>query len=115
MAEYESVIAGIDLAKDADTRKIHIKFDSSWWSDMRRECLRLRMTITRYMEEVRRRIAKIDNINFEQVPRAKNERADTLARLSSFPKINLHGRVCVEIGRAFEFVQKWSMRFVTLP
>ena len=79
-AEYEDLVAGLDLAKAADAENmiIHCDFEvitSQINGDY--ECINERMK--KYLEEVKNRISSLE-VKFIQIPREENECADLLAK-----------------------------------
>ena len=92
-AEYEALVAGLDLARAAGATNVVIYCDSQvitnqingdyeWKSE--------RMKL--YLDQVRRRV---DNLQAKiiQIPRGENEQADRLAKAVSVEHMVTHGNV----------------------
>ena len=82
-AEYEALVAGLDLAKAAGAEKVVVHYDSQVVTSQINggyECKNKRMK--RYLEEVKNRIGSLE-VRFIQIPRGKNECADRLAKAAS--------------------------------
>ena len=79
-AEYEALVAGLDLAKAAGAKSIVLHCDSQVVTSQINgdyECKNERMK--RYLEEVRNRISSLE-VRFVQIPREENKCADRLAK-----------------------------------
>ena len=79
-AEYEALVAGLDLAKAADVENMIIHCDSEVITSQINgdyECRNERMK--KYLEEVKNRISSLE-VKFVQIPREENECADLLAK-----------------------------------
>ena len=82
-AEYEPLVAGLDLIKAAATENVVVHCDSQVITSQINsgyECKNERMK--RYLEEVRNRISNLE-VRFVQIPRDENECADRLAKAAS--------------------------------
>ena len=82
-AEYEALVAGLDLAKAAGAENIIVHCDSQVVTSQINgdyECKNNRMK--RYLEEVKYRISNLE-VEFIQIPREENEWADHLAKAAS--------------------------------
>ena len=82
-AEYEALVAGLDLAKAAGAENVVLHYDSQVVTSQINgsyECKNERMK--RYLEEVRNRISNLE-VRFVQIPRDENECADRLAKAAS--------------------------------
>ncbi|XP_030964538.1 uncharacterized protein LOC115985779 [Quercus lobata] len=83
VAEYEALVAGLDLARAAGAKNIIVHCDSQVVTSQINgdyECKNDRMK--RYLEEVKYRINSLE-VEFIQVPREENEWADQLAKAAS--------------------------------
>ena len=79
-AEYEALVAGLDLAKAADAENMIIHCDSEVITSQINgdyECRNERMK--KYLEEVKNRISSLE-VKFIQIPREENECADLLVK-----------------------------------
>ena len=75
-AEYEALVAGLDLVKAAGAENMVIHYDSQVVTcqiNGRYECKNERMK--RYLEEVKNRTSNLQ-VRFVQIPRAENEYVD---------------------------------------
>ena len=82
-AEYEALVAGLDLAKAAGAENMIIHCDSQVITSQINddyECRNERMK--KYLEEVKSRISSFE-VKFVQIPREENECADRLAKVAS--------------------------------
>ena len=82
-AEYEALIAGLDLAKATGAENVIIHCDSQVITSQVNgdfECRNERMK--KYLEEVKGRTAGL-KVKFVQIPREENECADHLAKAAS--------------------------------
>ena len=82
-AEYEALVAGLDLARAADAENMIMHCDSQVIISQINgdyECRNERMK--KYLEEVKSRISGLE-VKFIQIPREENECADRLAKAAS--------------------------------
>ena len=82
-AEYEALVAGLDLAKATGTENMIVHCDSQVITSQINgdyECRNERMK--KYLEEVKNRIGSL-RVKFVQIPREENECADRLAKAAS--------------------------------
>ena len=82
-AEYEALVAGLDLAKAAGAENVVVHCDSHVVTSQINggyECKNERMK--RYLEEVKNRISSLE-VRFIQIPRGENECVDRLAKATS--------------------------------
>ena len=82
-AEYEALMAGLDLAKAAGAENMIMHCDSQVITSQINgdyECRNERMK--KYLEEVKNRIGSLE-VKFVQIPREENECADCLAKAAS--------------------------------
>ena len=82
-AEYEALLARLDLAKVADAKNMIVHCDSQVITSQINgdyECRNERMK--KYLEEVKNRIGSLE-VKFVQIPREENECADRLAKAAS--------------------------------
>ena len=87
-AEYEALVAGLDLAKAAGTENMIIHCDSQVITSQVNgdyECRNERMK--KYLEEVKSRTGGLE-VKFVQIPREENECADRLAKAASAEFMN---------------------------
>ena len=82
-AEYEALVAGLDLTKAAGAENMIIHYDSQVITSQINgdyECRNERMK--KYLEEVKNRISNLE-VKFVQIPREETECADRLAKAHS--------------------------------
>ena len=97
-AEYEALVAGLDLAKAARATSVGIYCDSNVITNQVNgdyECKGERMK--RYLDQVKRRVDDL-KAKIIQIPRGENEQTDRLAKAVSTEHMLTHGNV-------FSFVQ----------
>ena len=82
-AEYEALVAGLNLAKAADAENMVVHCDSQVITSQinsNYECKNERMK--KYLEEMKNQIGSLE-VKFVQIPREENECADRLAKAAS--------------------------------
>ena len=82
-AEYEALVAGLDLVKVAGAGNMIVHYDSQVITSQingEYECRSERMK--KYLEEVKNRINSLE-VKFVQIPRKENKCADRLAKAAS--------------------------------
>ena len=92
-AEYEALVAGLDLAKAASAENMIVHCDSQVITSQINgdyECRNERMK--KYLEEVKSRISSLE-VKFIQIPREENECADRLAKAASAEFMNASKQV----------------------
>ncbi|XP_073031230.1 uncharacterized protein [Primulina eburnea] len=83
-AEYEALIAGIKLALSAGARSLVVHSDSQLVVNQVKGTYEAKEEkMTEYVTRVNELLALIESYDIKQVPRAKNEVADRLAKLAS--------------------------------
>ena len=101
-AEYEALVAGLDLARAAGAKNMIIHCDSQVITSQINgdfECRNERMK--KYLEEVKGRIVSLE-VKFVQIPREENECVDRLAKAASAEFMNAPKQV-------LSFVQTCSL------
>ena len=86
-AEYEALVAGLDLAKAAGAGNMIVHCDSQVITSQingKYECKSERMK--KYLEEVKNRISSV-GVKFVQIPKEENKCADRLAKATSTESI----------------------------
>ena len=92
-AEYEALVAGLDLTKAARAMSVVIYYDSQVVTNQvngNYECKGERMK--RYLDQVKRRVDDL-KAKFIQIPRGENEQADCLAKAASAKHMITHDNV----------------------
>ena len=82
-AEYEALVAGLDLAKATGAENMIIHYDSQViTSQINSDYERRNERMKKYLEEVKGRTSGLE-VKFVQIPREENECADCLAKAAS--------------------------------
>ena len=92
-AEYEALIAGLDLAKSVGAMSVVIYCDSQFITNQKNgdyECKGESMKS--YLDQVKRRVDDL-KAKIIQIPKGENEQADRLAKAASAEHIITHGSV----------------------
>ncbi|XP_024038334.1 uncharacterized protein LOC112097367 [Citrus clementina] len=89
-AEYEALIAGLELAKAVKADRVNIRTDSQLVANHVSERFQPRKEkMEQYLKIVRQMMGKFETVEVIQIPREQNSRADILARMAAVadPKI----------------------------
>ena len=101
-AEYEALVAGLNLAKAVGAESVVIYCDSQVVTNQVNgdyECKNERMW--RYLDQVRKRVSDL-KAKVIQIPRGENEQADRLAKAAS-------GEHMITLGNVLSFVQFYPL------
>ena len=101
-AEYEALVAGLDLAKAAGAENMIVHCNSQVITSQingKYECRSERMK--KYLEEVKNRIGSLE-VKFVQIPREENEYADHLAKAT-------FAEFMIATEHVLSFVQTFSL------
>jgi len=99
-AEYEAILAGLNLANDLGAREATCKSDSQLVvGQIKGEFEVKEPLLQRYYHTVHNVMAKFDTVAVQHIPREENERADALSRLTS-SKRQSHHRSVVQVRLA---------------
>ncbi|XP_052292047.1 uncharacterized protein LOC127900835 [Citrus sinensis] len=83
-AEYEALIAGLELAKAVRADKVKIRTDSQLVANYISERFQPREEkMEQYLKIVRRMMGKFEAVEVIQIPREQNSRADILAKMAA--------------------------------
>ncbi|KAK0589707.1 hypothetical protein LWI29_017611 [Acer saccharum] len=83
-AEYEALIAGLDLAKSLSVKIIKVRSDSQLVVRQVNGTYEARdQRMSAYLNKVKKLQSPFDEFSIEQIPRSENTRADALANLGS--------------------------------
>lgn len=83
-AEYEALIAGLELAKEVRANKVKIRTDSQLVANYISEVFELKdEKMGQYLRRVRQMIKKFESMDIVQIPRSQNYRANILARMAA--------------------------------
>ena len=92
-AEYEALVAGLDLAKVAGAENMIIHCDSQVITSQINDDYKCRNErMKKYLEEVKNRISSLE-VKFVQIPREENECADRFAKAASAEFMNASKQV----------------------
>nr|XP_027120710.1 uncharacterized protein LOC113737727 [Coffea arabica] len=97
-AEYEALIAGLQLARRLGAQRIHVRSDSQLVvCQVLGEYEAKDETMQRYLSKVHQLIAYFESFEVQRIPRSQNRRADALSRLASTSFSDLNKTVLVEV------------------
>ena len=97
-AEYEALIAGLQLARRLGAQRIHVRSDSQLVvCQVLGEYEAKDETMQRYLSKVHQLIAYFESFEIQRIPRSQNRRADALSRLASTSFSDLNKTVLVEV------------------
>ncbi|XP_027158506.1 uncharacterized protein LOC113760135 [Coffea eugenioides] len=97
-AEYEALIAGLQLARRLGAQQIHVRSDSQLVvCQVLGEYEAKDETMQRYLSKVHQLIAYFESFEVQRIPRSQNRRADALSRLASTSFSDLNKTVLVEV------------------
>ena len=92
-AEYEALVAGLDLTKAAGAENMIIHCDSQVITSQINDDYKCRNErMKKYLEEVKNRISSLE-VKFVQLPRVENECADRLAKAAFVEFMNASKQV----------------------
>ncbi|XP_027158174.1 uncharacterized protein LOC113780841 [Coffea eugenioides] len=97
-AEYEALIAGLQLARRLGAQRIHVRSDSQLViCQVLGEYEPKDETMRRYLSKVHQLTAYFESFEIQRIPRSQNRRADALSRLASTSFSDLNKIVLVEV------------------
>ena len=97
-AKYEALITELSLAKALGARNLIIQANSQLIiGQVKGDFKAKEERMQKYLKIVQRLLQHFDNLDFVQIPRAKNSEVDFLARLASSNDYNVTFELCVEI------------------
>ncbi|XP_056694947.1 uncharacterized protein [Spinacia oleracea] len=112
-AEYEAAIAGIQMCKAADAKKIVLKTDSQLVaSQYRGEYEAREPSMQRYLALMKEAVAQLESFEIQLVPRAENSQADALSKLASSTLQDLERTVMVEVQEEKSIDKKPVVNFI---
>ena len=92
-AEYEALVAGLDLARAAGATSVVIYYDSQVITNqVNRDYECKGEMMKQYLDQVKRRVDDLQ-AKIVQIPRGKNEQANHLAKATSAEHMITHGNV----------------------
>ncbi|KAH9750796.1 Ribonuclease H [Citrus sinensis] len=97
-AEYEALIAGLELAKAVKADRVKIRTDSQLVANHVSERFQPReKKMEQYLKIVRQMMGKFEAVEVIQIPREQNSRADTLARMAAVADPKMPKSVPLEV------------------
>nr|XP_027120400.1 uncharacterized protein LOC113737356 [Coffea arabica] len=97
-AEYEALIAGLQLARRLGAQQIHVRSDSQLVvRQVLGEYEAKDETMQRYLSKVHQLTAYFESFEIQRIPRSQNKQADALSRLASISFSDLNKTVLVEV------------------
>ncbi|GKE58851.1 reverse transcriptase domain-containing protein [Tanacetum coccineum] len=83
-AEYEALIAGLQIAAQMGVRNVHISVDSKLVANqVLGAYVAKEQNIIKYLEKVKSLVSSFASFSISQVPRSKNKKADALSKIAS--------------------------------
>ncbi|GJU35197.1 reverse transcriptase domain-containing protein [Tanacetum coccineum] len=97
-AEYEALIAGLQIAAHMGVRNVHVSVDSKLVANqILGTYFAKEENMAKYLEKAKSLISGFANFSISQVPISKNKKADALSKISSTSFAHLSKQVLVEI------------------
>ncbi|XP_075658059.1 uncharacterized protein LOC142628012 [Castanea sativa] len=97
-AEYEALLIGLSLAKALGAKNLIVQADFQLIIGQVKEDYEAKEErMQKYLKIIQRLSQHFDNLDFVQIPRTKNAKADFLARLALVYDYNATSDLCVEI------------------
>ncbi|GJZ00889.1 reverse transcriptase domain-containing protein [Tanacetum coccineum] len=97
-AEYEALIAGLQIAAQMGVRNVQVSVDSKLVANkILRTYVAKEENMVKYLEKAKSLISGFANFSISQVPRSKNKKADALSKIASTSFAHLSKQVLVEI------------------
>ncbi|XP_027069631.1 uncharacterized protein [Coffea arabica] len=97
-AEYEALIAGLQLARRLGAQRIYVRSDSQLVvCQVHGEYEAKDETMQRYLSKVHQLIAYFESFEIQRIPRSQNRRADALSGLASTSFSDLNKTILVEV------------------
>ncbi|XP_024042915.1 uncharacterized protein LOC112099704 [Citrus clementina] len=97
-AQYEALIAGLELAKAVKTNKVRVRTDSQLVANHVSERFQQRDgKMEQYLMKVRQMMGKFESVEVIQIPREENYRADILAIMAAVVDPKLPKSIPLEV------------------
>ena len=99
-AKYKALLTGLSLANALGAKNliVHVDFHLII-GQVKGDCEAKEERMQKYLNIFQQLSQHFDNLDFVQIPRAKNAKADFLARLASSDDYNAISKLCIEIRR----------------
>ena len=96
-AEYEAIIAGLNLAHSMEADQLEVSSDSQLVVKQIEDSYKARCEkMILYLKKVRELLKKFIQVQVKHVPRAENSRADALAKLATASREDLGRLIPIE-------------------
>ena len=96
VAEYEALLIGLSLSKALRANSLIVQANSQLIiGQVKGDYEAKEERMQKYLKIVQRLSQHFDNLNFVQIPRAKNAEADFLARLTLSDDYNATSELCI--------------------
>ncbi|GKD24438.1 reverse transcriptase domain-containing protein [Tanacetum coccineum] len=97
-AEYEALIAGLQIAAQMGVRNIQVSVDSKLVANqVLGTYVAKEENMIKYLEKVKSLVSGFANFSISQIPRSKNKKADALSKIASTSFAHLSKQVLVEV------------------
>ncbi|GJZ44886.1 reverse transcriptase domain-containing protein [Tanacetum coccineum] len=97
-AEYEALIAGLQIAAQMGVRNVQVSVDSKLVANqVLRTYIAKEDNMIKYLEKTKSLVGCFDSFSISQVPRSKNKKIDALSKIASTSFAHLSKQVLVEI------------------
>ena len=97
-AKYKALLIGLSLAKALRAKSLIVQADSQLIiGQVKGDYEAKEEMLQKYLKIVQRLPQHFDNLDFVQIPRAKNAEGDSLARLALLDNYNAISEPCIEI------------------
>ena len=114
-AEYEAMIAGLNLAKIMEAQQVVIFSDSQLIVNQMMGVYAVRGELMiRYHAKAKELVSEFVAIQLVRIPRMENARADALARLASATRTELRRTIPIEVLAGRSIDEDMTMNFITL-
>ncbi|GAA0138366.1 hypothetical protein LIER_00125 [Lithospermum erythrorhizon] len=101
VAEYEAIVAGLQMAKALDINRLKVRGDSKLVIEqVRGNCMVKNDTLKKYHANALLLTQWFEYVIFKHIPRTENEHADHLSRLATIYFDEMSGHVKVEIRKS---------------
>jgi ribonuclease HI len=97
-AEYEALVAGLNLAQRMRAQRLKVHSDSQIVIQQVKGTYEARdARLKKYFDLVQRLVTEFEVVEYYQIPRSQNKKADALSKLASSPFSSLNTKVLVEV------------------
>ena len=97
-AEYEALLAGLQIAEKMKVKALHVKVDSKLVAcQLKGEFVASNEGMAKYLAKAKELTTLFQKFTIENVPRNKNQKADVLSKLASVAFNHLTKEILVEV------------------